>query len=634
MITHHDTGAPPGVRPSFGPGWLLAAAFLALYGGLALTVDFPRAAIGIQSDEATYYMMGHSLARDGDLTYRKEDLVRVWPEFSSGPTGLFLKQGRDIVDGGLMMRPPFFWTTTREDPDRSRFFYGKAFIYPLFAAPFVKLFGTNGFLVLHAVLLALVAFCAYLFVHARTRPVIAVLLAGGFIMASVVPVYFVWITPELFNFAAGLLAYFCWLYKEVAPRTHSTRWTAWLFGRRSDLAAALLLGIATFSKPWSAFLFPPVVLLLLARRQLARSVGASAVFLSAALGLFAVNMAISGEWNYQGGERNTFYWEFPFQTEQSGFDVGSEKARDEALTEVIFNVNVFWTNLLHNLGWFFTGRYAGLIAYFFPAVFALAAFMAAPRRRPLWQYLALAGAVGQILILVITVPYTWNGGGGSVGNRYFMGAYGAFFFLLPVITRPAVALVPWFAGALFTAPIVLNPFVNSMSPGNIAKSGPLRWLPPELTLVYDWPINSQTDRVRVWFGEAAPEKRSPRFQIYFFDDNAFLEPDRSFWVRGGARAEYLIKTDRPMKQLRLTLSAGPEPVDVVARLEGRSQTLTLQPGESQDVQFDLGDGFPYQGQWPVWVASVSASRGFVPLFYEKSTDTRYLGVRVKPALVE
>ena len=35
---------------------------LCVYGGLALTVDFPRAAIGIQSDEATYYMMGHSLA--------------------------------------------------------------------------------------------------------------------------------------------------------------------------------------------------------------------------------------------------------------------------------------------------------------------------------------------------------------------------------------------------------------------------------------------------------------------------------------------------------------------------------------------------------------------------------------------
>ncbi len=43
--------------------------------------------------------------------------------------------------------------------------YGKSFIYAAFAAPFVRLFGTNGFLVLHALLLALAAWCGYLFLH-------------------------------------------------------------------------------------------------------------------------------------------------------------------------------------------------------------------------------------------------------------------------------------------------------------------------------------------------------------------------------------------------------------------------------------------------------------------------------------
>ena len=47
-----------------------------------------------------------------------------------------------------------------------------------------------------------------------------------------------------------------------------------------------------------------------------------------------------------------------------------------------------------------------------------------------------AAALGQILTFIISVPYTWNGGGGSVGNRYFMGAYGAFLFLMPPISRP------------------------------------------------------------------------------------------------------------------------------------------------------------------------------------------------------
>jgi hypothetical protein len=35
----------------------------------------------------------------------------------------------------------------------------------------------------------------------------------------------------------------------------------------------------------------------------------------------------------------------------------------------------------------------------------------------------------------------------------------------------------------------------------------------------------------------------------------------------------------------------------------------------------------------VWTASVSSSAGFIPMFAEPpSTDTRYLGVRVKPVL--
>ena len=101
------------------------------------------------------------------------------------------------------------------------------------------------------------------------------------------------------------------------------------------------------------------------------------------------------------------------------------------------------------------------------------------------------------------------------------------------------------------------------------------------------------------------------------------------------RAEFLIKTDRPMKRLVLTLSAGAVDTEVDATVAGRTQHVGLSAGASQQVFFALGEGFPYQGQWPVWKASVSSSAGFVPaLTEEHATDTRYLGVRVKPVLVE
>ena len=621
---------------NYRPGAIFSLVLLCVYGGIALSVDFPRAAIGFQSDEATYYMMGYSLALDGDLTYRREDLMRVWREFPTGPSGVFLKKGRDITAWGVMRRPPFFWTTTVPDPDASRYFFGKSFIYAAFAAPFVRIFGTNGFLIFHALLLALVAWCSYLFLHARMRPPAALLLTSAFLLASVVPVYFVWIAPELFIFAFGLLAYFCWLYKEVGAWDQAPRGTRWLFGGGSDVAAAVLLGIVTFSKVTNAPLFPPIVLWQLWRREWRRAIATSAAFLVVTVGLFGINTAISGEWNYQGGQdRSTFYAEYPLQTPQSGFEVGSEKERNETLSEIIFDRRVFATNLAHNVAYYFVGRYSGLVAYFFPAVFALAAFLVAFRRRPAWQYLVAAAAIAQMLIFVIGTPYTWNGGGGSVGNRYFMSAYGLFLFLMPALQRFPFAFVPWTAGALFTAPIVLNPFHSSFYPGSYAKYGPLRWLPVELTLVYDWPINSERSHIVAWFGEH-PGQNDLGFQIYFFDDNRYMpEEDKTFWVKGESRAEFLIKTDQPFSQAVLTLTAGPVPTDVEVRIGRRTQRVSLRAGEQQRVFFRLDPGFLYQGTWPVWTGSISSSRGFVPSFHETgSSDIRYLGVRVDPMLVK
>ncbi len=71
-----------------------------------------------------------------------------------------------------------------------------------------------------------------------------------------------------------------------------------------------------------------------------------------------------------------------------------------------------------------------------------------------------------------------------------------------------------------------------------------------------------TDRAtRVgWFGDD-PDRpagtKDPGFQLYFLDMNALREADKAIWVRGESRAEFVIKTDRPMKQLTLTINTGP-----------------------------------------------------------------------------
>jgi hypothetical protein len=615
------------------PGVILATVFLCIYGTLGLVVDFPKARVGLQSDEATYYMMGLSLVHDGDLTYRKDDLVRVWKEFPAGPAGVFLKRGQKI-DGA-------------PDPDQSRYFWGKSFIYPLVAAPFILLFGTNGFLLLNAVMLAAALLCGYLFLHARSGPWPSAILASAFVMASVVPVYFVQIMPEVFNFSLAMLAYFCWLYKEVAAPARSPRGTAWLFTGRSDLAAAVLLGLLTFSKPPSALLFAAPVLWALFRLK-AEATGSEGFVASAfrrkvlrpalafalvAGGLFAVNMAITGAWNYQAGERKSYVTEFPFQNEVMPPQVGAPKSRDDLMTDVIFNPRTFTSNLTHNLGYFFAGRYAGMLGYFFPGFFAMLALLVAPRRRPGWQWLVLGAALLQGLFFLVITPYTWSGGG--VGNRYYFSGYGVMLFLLPPIESIALAFVPWVIGGLFLAPMTMNPFATVVKPSDAAKSGPLRFLPVELTLLNDLPLATDPSRSRVWFGDLG--QGDPGFLLSFLDDNAYgNEEDKSFWVRGESRAQLVIKTDRPMRKAVFTIAAGPVAADVKITLAGRSQSVHLEPGQSTEVSMAMPPGLLYEKEIEggrLWRASISCSSGFTPIFHDtKATDTRYLGVRVKPML--
>jgi hypothetical protein len=591
--------------------------------------------------------MAHSLASDADLAYRREDLLRMQREFRSGPRGVFLKKGRDVTGVRFTVRPPFIEVDGAGDPDQSRLFYGKSFIYPLFAWPFVRIFGTAGFVIFNLTLLAIAFGCAYQFLAARSGTVVSLLLAFGFVYATVTPIYAVWMMPELFNFTLAVGAYFLWLFKEVSPRPASLA-TVWLRRPATDAAAAVLFGLAAFSKPTNVVMAAPMLAFLFWRGEWRRAIGAGAVIGLVTVGLFAINVASTGEWNYQGGDRRTCYERYPFQQPGQGLEVCGAIGRDDVQSSILFDPEVFWTNLRANVEYFAVGRNSGLVPYFFLSIFAIAAFAAAYRRWNDWQWFVLAGLVGHIVVQLILWPYTYYGSGGTVANRYFMGAYGASVFLLPPIQSIALALVPAIAGLVFVAKMLVEPLQTSARPGRYAMTGLQRWLPVELTNVNDLPINTEHARVRLEYGNTGAGDIG-MFQVYYLDDNSYLrEADRmSFWTRGGSRAEFLIKTDRPCRRFQVMLSAGPVATTstvtvslaggALAAMSGRSQTVTVEPGASRHLSFSLPPGFPYKKDRDVparvWVVSISSSSGFTPA-PSPANDTRYLGVRVKPMIFE
>ncbi len=107
-------------------------------------------------------------------------------EYTAGPTGIFLKK----------------------EPQTGRIYYAKAFIYPLVAAPFVRLFGDNGFFVLHALLLAGLFATGFLYLRRAMEPAAASLYTATYLMASVALLYYFWITPEWFNLSLVFFATF------------------------------------------------------------------------------------------------------------------------------------------------------------------------------------------------------------------------------------------------------------------------------------------------------------------------------------------------------------------------------------------------------------------------------------------
>src|SRR5438105_2755946 len=74
------------------PGVIVTIGLAVVLLAFALSVNVPKEeGGGFKGDEATYYVLGHSLVDDFDFAFTHADLERVWQEYSTGPEGIFLK---------------------------------------------------------------------------------------------------------------------------------------------------------------------------------------------------------------------------------------------------------------------------------------------------------------------------------------------------------------------------------------------------------------------------------------------------------------------------------------------------------------------------------------------------------------
>jgi hypothetical protein len=611
--------------PHRGPAFLAIVLFVLLV-SVARSVDMPRAAYGVKSDEATYVAMTLSLAHDWNLSYERRDFERFAGIYRSGPEGIFLKRGK-LARVSLRAPFPYVHVIKRSDPDTERLYFGKAFIYPLFAAPFVWLYGLNGMLLFHALLLTGVGVCGYVFLVAQSpTPTAAALFTTAFLGAAALPVYGVFLMPEIFNLALVFFAYFLWLYKEVQPRPDDpelgARWT--LRGRWTDVIAAVLLGLATYSKPIpNALLVAPLVLLAWSRRRWGWGFALGSIAVGVTAFFFCLTAAISGEFNYQGGERKTFYGSFPFDAPGATWEQrGGPVATSTSTATNVLTSREWPERFARNIKYFLVGRHFGFVPYYFPGLVAILAWLFSSHRRDVWRMLIFGAFVSAVVGLLLVLPFTWSGGGGPPGNRYLLSAYPVLFFLVPPLGTALPGLIAWTGGALFTAKMLVTPFESAKFTWQIAERGLLRRLPVELTMFGDLPVMlAQPLRARITYGH------DPFLLLYFLDQNAFPPEPAGMWVSGSGRADIIVRSVDPIHHLAVEAES---PIRTVLTVSMGLEEVTVDLEPHNVATFDVPASGVRGLNGYAYLMTAQSTEGFVPHANDpQASDYRNLGAQLR-----
>ncbi len=586
--------------------------------GAALCINPLRITGGFFSDEAVYYTMAYSFAFDGDMEFQRKDLLRVYKEYPAGPTGIILKlneRDKNIV-------------------------FGKSFLYSVAAAPFVRVFQTNGFLVLHAILVWLNLLCAYRFCRSFMRARIALLFACFYFLANASLVYYFWMTPEYFNMSLVCYALFFFSAEQLQSKFILFR------SPFNFILSAVLFGMATYSKPPNALLIIPLGLWLLlkrgvsekketavsARNRIFTAMSALAIYVFITVACFGLNVYFTGEWNYQLGKRAVFYKTYPFERPGvSEFKVFERKDPIEALVAPPFYARAF----VYNWSYFFFGRFSGMAIYFFPMFFCLVYYLISKKSGLSWAIYA-AGWAG-LLYYMVGLPWNYFGGSGTVGNRYLLTAFAVFLFALQQEPSKRLLAAGLLGSFLFTSVILFSPVFSSHRNAVHQQFSMYRMLPVEKTLLSDLPVNAGFRARRVAFDTPAG------YFVYFMDDHSFYKESfqgvNGFWVKGGKSTELVLRAFQPPATMKVRVCSIVSQNQVIVAVNGREERFFFADAGVQEREIQMPAAFPYDRDgtgatylFDVGVASRSGSIAIVDDYPE-----RYLGAFVRfdlPAKLE
>ncbi len=570
------------------PPALILIAFLLL--SISLLTDIPqRQRGGFFSDEAVYFSIIQSIAYDYDIKYERKDIYRIRKEFPAGPNGIFLKKAKN-----------------------GKLYFAKSFAYPLFSAPFYRFLGVKGIILFNSILLILVLYAGFLLLKKWNykNPIYYILF---FVFGSIVWFYFLWITPDLFNFSIVFLSLFLFFYYKDS-------------GSNIPIVfSAFLMGVASFSKLPNVFTaILPGVYFLFIKRDLKKTFIFSFIFLVTFTGFYALNYQLTGEVNYMGGERKSFYFRFPYEGETTFENSGYKMTAGTYWKRYYMDLKVFFLNLFYS----FFGRYTGIFIYFFPALLFMLLYIL-KKEKDVLKNITISLYFFIHLFYITLIPSNYFGGAGSLGNRYFFNFIPLLFFLAPRKLNEKNLLIFSIIPILFLGPVFVDVIYYSAYSGELSKNPVISLFPPDLTQINSVPTNTNPYAFKV------PLVNS---RIFVLNNNFRLsKEEKGIWIRKSGKIEFVLETTKKFKALKLYLKNNPlnRQNKITIKIGGRKRKIYLNGGEGKIVllknikpQLIIRQRFYYYG-------TIKTSTDSIPFFVLKgSKDKRVLSLFFKPVFEE
>ena len=525
--------------------WTFAAvsAFLFL---TPLVLPKPGLPMTLKADEPAYYLMALSLVHDRDLVCDVGDIERLAVEFPY------------LTTKNLILATADGWRTA---------LFGKPYLVSLVAAPLVAAFGANGFVATNMALLLGSIWLGTLYLRQYNSAGQSLLFATGFFLLSNAFTYVFWLHTEILCLAAVTVClYLAFTPAGEAPR-RSGRWARWRAALWNATTRPFFSGaaivFAAYNKPYLALLGVPAlwqVLRLRGRRGalvwLAGAVATGAV-------VCAISVALIGKPSaYLGLERAgvpvASFDRMPPLPEPRPVSPISGPAASWRWIFYSFRVG---PELLPNLAFFLVGRHTGLLLYA-PFVLLSLALFALFSRRSASRWLLLACLAGVALYTLVFIWFNWHGGGGFVGNRYYVAALPGFLFLVTRIAPEWLPVVGYALAGLFVGGIFLTPFGAPVPHPTLqahTRGAVFQLFPFEHTL------STQIPGYRGVFGVAGS-------YLLVRSDQA-REVDHDLWIVGGQRVEIDLRVPAPLARPVFDVATRATPNRVAIALGGSAAEL-------------------------------------------------------------